>query len=657
MPDAVTLKQTHNTTQLKAAMVDARFDDGGVLYFPPGIFLIEDTIIVDEPIIFMGAGRAISTIKTTHASKTMFALSYGAQGAGFEQLRLTGGDTGLERTGRPVKTTIAAGSDGVVLGGGTLATLAVTDASALPAAGVVHFEARYPAVTGTPYMSTARYTSKTGNVLNGVTFSPTAAGRTIKSGDRVISTDGFAVDFGDVPNSYMQQCDILFHKNGVRSAGALQFLDDLNIREMNNINNDTSDDTASQCVLVDGYGDRYLRRLTTDNGGDWMWFAGIRVNQCASCVIADSNIINANWCLDIRPNAGLATAASSIMALNTFFDSSSIGLRIRGATANDTAHRIRFVQCWFSTMAVQPTTGGHPAGGFGVWIETDNANSIDFMACDFLQNVVGLDVTACKEWSVRASRFAGNSTAGIRVDTTTQSHQSFSITDNFIGNGAGFGPNGVGITISADLYDRYQILDNRGLDTNTTPGIIDLGTVGYVNRKNVGTNMGTGLILGTQAIGTPNLLVANTELEVVGFVVPANTLRVGTTIRFICNGLQTNTTATSTSVHRLRIGPTSLTGAIVGAFSYAMGAAARTNIPFMLMGTITILSLGAAGTAWGVVNLTTVPQVGTTLPTAMVTAAVAINTTIDNRVQFTTISGAATTTWRYLASEVQVVAA
>lgn len=638
-----------NTTKLQTAMTDATFTGGGVCYFPAGTYAFNGTIVVSKAVIFMGQGRSISNLRMDDAQLTMFAFAPGAQGAGFEQVRLTGNGNTF-RNAIPTKTTIAAGSDAVVLpitGG----VLNLTSAAGLPTSGVISFEARFPAVTGTPYWCTATYTGITSNQLTGVTSNPTANGRQIKAGDRA-QAGGYAVDFGDIPNSYMQQCDILFHKSGVRSTGALQFLDDLNIREMNNANNSTSDATASECILVDGFGDRYLRRITTDNGDDWVWMAGIRISQCASCIMTDCNIINMNWALDIFANGGTATAVASVMALNSFFDSSSIGIRMRCATVNDTVQRIRFVQCWASTMTkIQPTTGGHPAGGMGVSMEHANVSSVDFIGCDFFQNQVGIDAVAASDWAVRSSRIAGNAVAGIR--TAAGATHRFTIADNFIGNGAGFGANALGINVQVGAYDRYQILDNRGLDTNTTPGITDLGTTTYVHYKNVSNNLGAGLLLGVQNVRSNVSIAVVAETALHSIKVAANTLHAGTSFRVYGGGLLSNTTAASTSIIRVRIGPTTLTGALVASWSVVMGTVARTNNPFFLEA---VFTLPAIGTAIGQILVTGTFSTALAAATTAVVTPIAINAAVDNFVEVTVTAGATTTNWNFNASALECLA-
>jgi hypothetical protein len=140
------------------------------------------------------------------------------------------------------------------------------------------------------------------------------------------------------------------------------------------------------------------------------------------------------------------------------------------------------------------------------------------------------------------------------------------------------------------------------------------------------------------------LLVANAETAVLSLPASAGDLEVGRVVRFAVWGLLTNTTTASTMVLRLRVGPATLTGAVVASATFTLGVTARTNVPFFLTGAFTVLSVGAAGTAIGqlVLNASTATALGNA--TAPVTAAVAINTTVANLAELTVISGAASTT-------------
>lgn len=428
------------------ACYDAFPSTGGVLYFPPGTYDLAlataSTITPTRPVLSLGAGRTISAIQISHASKTGFTSGTGSNGMGFEQIRFTA----------PLSTT---------------------------------------------------------------------------------RTGGFMWDMAAIPNTYGQQFDCIYSWSCIRSAGPLQFVDDANIREFG------ANAANGQAVLIEGTGDRYIRRLTTDNPSDPTGAAGVRVRECSSLVLSDSNIINSTNALDIVPNAGVGHAVASVLAANTFFDSSVIGVNILPATANDTAHRIRLVNSWFGSNTTANVRIGNGT------IPNANIASVDILGSDFFSNSsspFGLDVQGATDWSVRASRFGGHTTGAIRVAVGTGSaDQRFNITDNLIGSSLGVGVNAQGITIGAGTYDQYQILDNRALDKNTTPGISDSGVVGPTGFKNVSNNIGA-LVSGTlqplssggaAAISARAAVTSGTgETFLMTYRIPANAVQVGQMFRW-----------------------------------------------------------------------------------------------------------------------------
>lgn len=161
--------------------------------------------------------------------------------------------------------------------------------------------------------------------------------------------------------------------------------------------------------------------------------------------------------------------------------------------------------------------------------------------------------------------------------------------------------------------------------------------------------------MGARGSLATNKSIANTLTQVVGFTAAANTLKVGTVIRFCGIGLVTNTTASSTSVLTLRINAASLGATLEASISFVMGITARTNCPFTVSGQIVVISTGAGGTAFGClsVNCNTATPLG--VATTMVTAAVTCITTQSNIVELTCISGATTTTWNFISATVEVV--
>lgn len=432
-----------------------------------------------------------------------------------------------------------------------------------------------------------------------------------------LRTGGFAIDMNAIANAYVQQCDILFQHSSVHSGGALQFIDDANIREGG------ANAASGQFVKVDGTGDRYFRRITTDNPSDPTGFAGIRALECSSMVISDSNIINSTNCLDVVPNAGGGHQVASILSINTFYDSSVNGVNIVPATNNDSVNRVRFINCWFSTMTGNGVTLGSAS------INVANVNSVDFLGCDFYQNVVGLDSLGVAEWAVRGSRFAGNTTAGIRTAQGLQaSVHAFTIADNVIGNVAGFGANGVGINIQAGTYKRYQILDNRGLETNTTPGLTDSGTVAAADQKNVSNNMGA-MISGLSAANITSPVLTTGDTVIIKMPIPANSLQIGGTIRAV---IFAQLSAAATPSFRLRLGTAGTTAdAALVTHAPVLAAAGRTKVEILF----TPRTLGAGGTSGCVANNVTVGLAPTATNSTQTEATPAINTTAINFLSLT----------------------
>jgi hypothetical protein len=326
----------------------------------------------------------------------------------------------------------------------------------------------------------------------------------------------------------------------------------------------------------------------------------VRVRQCASLVITDCNLINGTNCLDIVPNGGAGTAVASILATGTFFDSSVIGVNILPATASDTAHRLRFVNCWFGSN----TTANFRMGN-GT-IPNANIASVDIIGCDFFGGGVsglGLDVLGATDWSVRGSRFGGHTTRAIQVAVGVGSaDHRFSITDNVIGNVLGGGTNAQGLTVGAGVYGNIQITDNRGLDQNTTPGKSMLGTVGPTGQINVANNMGclsgplNPLSSGGAAViaGRGAVTSGTAETFLATFRIPANSVDVGDVLHLTAI-LQSS--GTGTCAPRIRCGAA---GTIADALVNVTGtsAAGTANSFVHINAYIYIIALGASGTVY-----------------------------------------------------------
>lgn len=299
-------------------------------------------------------------------------------------------------------------------------------------------------------------------------FTVTAAGTTFENlrcsagaagaDNAALRTAGYAIDLGSASNAGMLGCDVLFQWSSVHSGGSLQFVDDANIREYGN------NAINGACILIDGSGDRYVRRLTTDNGSNPTGFAGIRVVQCASLVISDSNIIHAGTCLALEPGNGLTVP--SVEMINCFLDTSVYGMRIT-PTGTGSVFRCKFTNVWFGT---------HSSGG--VQMNGTQWDGITFDNCDFYATGptgIGIDCpSGGGKWLVSNSRFAGFTTA---INLTASAAHFPTIKSCSIGPQSAFGLNTTGIAVAAGTYKGLVITDSEVVNntTNLTLGAVVVG--------------------------------------------------------------------------------------------------------------------------------------------------------------------------------------
>lgn len=170
--------------------------------------------------------------------------------------------------------------------------------------------------------------------------------------------------------------------------------------------------------------------------------SGILVQSCGALQISNSNIMYQNNDLLIAPAKGQAVA--SVNAINTFFDTATVGINI--APKGGAVVRCSFTQCWASSHA----ENGVSIGGSG------DIDGIQF---------IGLQANFCKKSGLSISSPAKN----IIVEggqAVANKVSAISIGDSVAGimisqffAGAGFGVsegNGYGIIVGKDC-DNYQI--------------------------------------------------------------------------------------------------------------------------------------------------------------------------------------------------------
>lgn len=395
-----------------------------------------------------------------------------------------------------------------------------------------------------------------------------------------LRTAGYAINFGSGANNCScQWVDIIYMWSGVHMTGQLVRLEDMNIREMG------ANASGGQLCLIDAFTDQYIRGVVSDNPSNPTGFAGIRITNLSSLLLVDCDLIHAGTALDLAPTS--TNTIPSIFASNTYFDNSVIGCSFSGASG--TIQRIHFTNCWFSSCSTA-----------GVVINAVNTNEVSFTNCQFFGNSFGIDAQSATDWTVRSSAFGGNTTNAIR--TTAGATHSFTIADNFIGAIGGFAANAQGINIQAGTYKRYAVTDNRGFETNTTKGWIDLGVVGASDQKNTTPNVG-GLLDGSMATTGANVVTSGTaEQSILSCRIPANSVKIGDTFRIRMFGASQGA---GTLTWRIRVGangaaaPASDNQAWTVAASAAQAAGARSH----LEGYVTVKTIGGAGTcageAWG----------------------------------------------------------
>lgn len=401
-----------------------------------------------------------------------------------------------------------------------------------------------------------------------------------------LRTAGYGIEVvSGTANCSIQWVDVLGMWSAIKASGQLCRMEDLGLRECGY-------GAINGCmILFDSFTDQYVKAVVCDNGtvapnAPMAGFSGIRITSLSSLLMTDCQWIHCGAGIDVVP-AGTNTIPS-IYCLNNFFDQGTIGGNFVSGSGN--ILRSRFIGCWFS--------GNSTAG---VVLNGASLNGLDFIGCEFYgapsAQPVGIDAINAQEWSVRASRFAGNT---IAIRTTAGANHSFSITDNIIGNVSGVGANGQGVTVQAGTYKRYQILDNRGFESNTTPGLSDLGVVGPTDQKNVGNNMGA-LLKGQLQLTTAGAAAVTNGRGIVsvgaaaqvlfGARIPANAVSVGQTFR-VTAWVQSQ--GAGTLIWRVLAGPAG-TAADPVPFITAVSGAQVANAWSRVEAIVTVAALGAAG--------------------------------------------------------------
>lgn len=560
------------------------------------------------------ANAAADTAQLDLATQTLKGLMASADKKKLDAYKDVVADGGADPTGAVDATAIIQALQDAMTSGGIIYFPANTK---IKIAGTVNItNSGITIVGGSRRTSRIEASSATGDIFNvsgdGVLI--TNVRFSTPSDNAALRTSGFAATFTSASDtSGMRACDILFQWSGIQSSGSLHFFEDLNIREYG------ANAPNGQCILINGSGDRYISRLTTDNGSNPTGFAGVRVTECASLVISDSNIIHAGTCLALEPATG--KTVPSVECVNCFFDTSVKGMAITPA-GTGVVLRSKFTNCWFGTHS---GAGVEMNGSATAW------DAITFCNCDFYGNAIGISCPSSGgKWEVIGSRFAGNTTAGISV--TAGATHDLKVQGNYFGSQAAFGVNAIAMTLAAGAYLGIDISGNS-FGTNTLQ-LVDNGPTTAPNAKFIFDNTGLA-VAPLPMVATPATITTTTETVVYQMTLPVNSLLVGTTIKITVMGIITATAPVITA--RLKIGTLGTSGDTEVCVTNPAATAVATGTGWLIEFWVTVRSIGSGGTVLGNGILE-----GTASAKTIRTTTAAVNTTVANFLSATLVIGGTT---------------
>jgi hypothetical protein len=210
------------------------------------------------------------------------------------------------------------------------------------------------------------------------------------------------------------------------------------------------------------------------------------------------------------------------------------------------------------------------------------------------------------------------------------------------------------ISYSARRDHTHNVSTYSSAPAVTTPlSLSTAGTSGQAPARGNHTHQSPG---GLQSITAP-VGIANTETVIENASIPANLLQAGTTLRIQASGVLTSGGTGGSSIWRIRVGTTSLTGNIASTLT-VVNSNNVTNAPYFIEAIITVRTSGSGGTVIG--GIKTSRDSSTAWSTvesriSNMTATVAVNTTITNLVELTLISGNAGSTFTTHNAVIEVV--
>lgn len=384
-------------------------------------------------------------------------------------------------------------------------------------------------------------------------------------------------------------------------------------------------------------GDTYIGPdVVMSNTGATRRRASVEIVNCGHYELNQCNLTGSAQGVLIDPGAGQIVAFGFHDKL--LCDSNTVnGMTLNAATATSTIKNIKSSNSWYSGTVAGTGAAGVLTTGTAGGIINGVTHSMD----RFLNNQThGYQHGFGTDFRWGDCDMKGNSAAGSAVSDGLNVAAAVS---NWSINGGKYGGTD---TVPTAGNQRYGIFVAAGAGNNINIGPDDLtgNVTGPISMGATGASVFVRPCPGMSpsASRVANIAIANTETVVLSITIPANSVRAGAAFQVEGGGLWNNTAANTTSTLRIRVGTTTLTGAIPQGLTIQCGATARTNIPFTFRGVVTIASIGAGGTVTACLSIV-LPNVVAPIIAAVTTAltGVAINTTVNNLLEITYISGLA----------------
>ncbi len=182
----------------------------------------------------------------------------------------------------------------------------------------------------------------------------------------------------------------------------------------------------------------------------------------------------------------------------------------------------------------------------------------------------------------------------------------------------------------------------QGIEADTGKFKIGDGVTAWVSLPYVGP-VKSATVAASAAINTTETIIGG-GVGTEAFV-PANSLKVGSTIKVTILGTNTSSVGNA-STFRLRMGPLGTIAETVQASAAITSAASGTTIPFKAVLELTVRTIGATGTLAGSLSVQNQGTTGifTAAANVVVATVAALDTTVNNYLTVTYQSAAATTT-------------